>query len=217
MIAELIDQLIPLVQSLGWIGVFIGVLLESIIIPIPSPLIPMGAGFILISREIPIESAFVQIFIIIALVGSLSATLGAYFGYYIGYLGGEPFIQKYGKYLGLSWDEITSFRDGTLDRWNINLLVTAGRAVPIIPLSLVSVAAGLIKMDIKNFTLYTFLGCLPRYFVLGVLGWIVGAAYEELTVVLESAENALIIIIAILIAIYIAYKVYSKKRKVTLP
>jgi membrane protein DedA with SNARE-associated domain len=196
---------------MGWLGVFLGVLLESIIIPIPSPLVPMGAGFILISRELSIETALSQIFIVIALIGSIAATIGSYIAYYIGYFGGQPFIERYGRYLGLSWKEITSFRDEKLGKWNVNVLIATGRAVPIIPLSVVSVLAGLIKVDLKNFTISTFIGCIPRYFVLGVLGWMVGAAYDRLTIILESAENALIIIILSLLAIYVVYNIIKRK------
>lgn len=212
-INDLITQLISWVQSLGWLGVFIGVVLESIIIPIPSPLVPMGAGFILIPHKITIFEAIPRIMLIIGLVGAIAATLGAYIGYYIGYFGGKPFLEKYGRYIGITWREVEEFSG----KWDLssnkgNILLFVGRLIPIIPLSIVSFGAGLIKMNIKSFTIWTFIGCIPRYFILGLLGWLVGIAYEELSMLLESAETALTMIIILFIILYIIYKRYFSSR-----
>lgn len=206
----LIEQLIIWIHQLGWIGVFAGVILESIIVPIPSPLIPMGAGFILIPRDIPIYRVIYDIFILIGIVGAIAATIGSYVGYYIGYFGGEPFIKKYGNLLGVKWSEIANLNINNRWRRNIKIFIFLGRMIPIVPLSLVSIAAGIIKIDFKTFTTWTLVGCLPRYFILGISGWILGIAYEELSAVLESAENALLITVLLLVGLYAIYKYLSR-------
>jgi len=212
-LAALINQLICWVKDLGWIGVFMGVILESIIIPIPSPLIPMGAGFILIPYDKSIIEVLLLIFVIIAFVGSIAATLGSYLGYYIGYFGGKLFITKYGKYLGVNWREIEeAARDVCYGGRRRAILLFLSRAAPVVPLSLISFVAGILRVDVKEFTIWTFIGCIPRYFILGLLGWLVGVAYSELSMILESTEMALTIIIIILLCLYFVYKRFFKDK-----
>ena len=74
------SSVIGWIRTLGLLGVFLGVIIESVIIPIPSPLIMMGAGFILLSPELEITAAIIQL-LLIALVGAFASTLGAYIGY----------------------------------------------------------------------------------------------------------------------------------------
>ena len=67
--------LIDWVRDLGWLGIFLGVLLETFIAPIPSALVPIGAGILLISSELPFLEAVASCFSIIALAGALGATI----------------------------------------------------------------------------------------------------------------------------------------------
>ena len=77
------------IRAYGPWSVFIGVIIESVIVPIPSPLIIMGAGFVLISADLKFIEALVPILLQIVLPGSIASTLGAYIGYGIGYFGGQ--------------------------------------------------------------------------------------------------------------------------------
>jgi len=88
------------------LGVFLGVLLEMFIAPIPSALVPIGAGILLISSELPFLEAVASCFSIIALAGALGATIEPFFGYSLGYLGGRFLIEKYGRFIGVTWREI---------------------------------------------------------------------------------------------------------------
>jgi len=69
------------------------------------------------------------------------------------------------------------------------------RALPIMPLSLVSLATGALRRGAREFTIYTFAGCLPRYIFLGYLGWVMQDLYMEMADLLDSLETATIVLI----------------------
>lgn len=195
-------------RNLGGYGVFIGVILETLIAPIPSALIPMAAGFILIPSTTPPNETIIKCFYTIGIIGAIAATLGSFFGYGIGYIGGKPLIEKWGKIIGVKWNEIEKINKIFIEGVKGRILFFASRIIPVIPLSPVSIGAGLIRMDIKQFTALTFLGAIPRYFILGLLGWTLGKAYETVSKSLEIAET----IILILITISVIYMIYVIKR-----
>jgi len=89
LIAEITQWIMESMRAHGQLSVFIGVMIEQIIVPVPSPLIIMGAGAVLIASELSIPNAFVQILWIIVLPGTIASTLGSFIGYFISYYGGR--------------------------------------------------------------------------------------------------------------------------------
>ena len=165
--------LISWVHALGPLGVFIGVMIETFIAPIPSPLVPMAAGAILTIGLDPVQAILVILFSVM-FVGALAATIGSFFAYGIAYFGGYPIIERYGKYLGTSIEEIEYTRQSLEKSSRDEIYLFTARAIPIVPLSVVSLLYGALRADPKRYTLFTFLGCLPRYLVLGITGWLLG-------------------------------------------
>ncbi|OGQ77335.1 MAG: hypothetical protein A3G40_06660 [Deltaproteobacteria bacterium RIFCSPLOWO2_12_FULL_57_22] len=189
------------IRSYGPWSVFIGVVIESVIVPIPSPLVIMGAGFILINPEISALEAMLPVLLLIVLPGSVASTLGAYIGYGIGYLGGKPLVERWKGFLGFGWQEVEAmehrFRAG-----QINTSIFFLRALPIFPLSVISAAAGLIRLPLKEFTLWTFYGTIPRCLFLGYLGWWVGETYHRIAYGIDTAETLVsILLIGFILAV----------------
>ncbi len=202
-----------LMRTHGQLSVFIGVMIEQIIVPIPSPMIIMGAGAILIPPELSIPNAFLQILWTIVLPGSFASTLGSYIGYMISFYGGKALVVRFERFLGVDWDQIERLErrfQGKKEALSIFL----SRAIPVFPISLVSIFAGLIRIPIKPFTIYTFLGSIFRCFFLGFFGWWVGATYEKVATRLDSLET--IVSIAMLIGMGAVFSyLYYKFRKAT--
>ncbi len=195
----------------GQLSVFIGVMIEQIIVPIPSPLIIMGAGAILISHGISIPNAFLQILWIIVLPGSLASTLGSYIGYMISFYGGKALVLRFQRFLDVDWDQIERLEkrfQGRKEAWSIFL----SRAIPVFPISLVSIFAGLLRIPIKPFTIYTFLGSIFRCFFLGFFGWWIGATYERAATRIDSVETIISIVMLIGMGVVFGY-LYSKFRR----
>ena len=186
--AEILNWIIDSIRAHGPWSVFIGVIIESVIVPIPSPLIIMGAGFLLISSELSFLEALVPILVQIVLPGSIASTLGAYVGYGIGYLGGKPLVERLQSFLGFSWSDIEAM-ERRFHSGQINTSLFFLRALPIFPLSVISAAAGLLRLPIKQFTLWTFYGSVPRCLFLGYLGWGLGEPYQAMAKGIDKVET----------------------------
>ena len=167
---EILNWIMDAIRAYGAWSVFAGVIIESVIVPIPSPLVIMGAGFILISPELTFTGAMLPILLLIVLPGSIGSTLGAYIGYGIGFWGGKPLVERWKGFLGINWRELDAFQS-RLREGQVRAIIFWLRAVPIFPLSLISAAAGFVRLAPWTFTLWTFYGSIPRCLFLAYLGW----------------------------------------------
>jgi membrane protein DedA with SNARE-associated domain len=202
-----------LMRAHGQLSVFVGVMIEQIIVPIPSPLIIMGAGAILIPSGLSIPQAFLQILWLIVLPGTIASTLGSYIGYLISFYGGKALVIRFQRFLDVDWKEIENLEKRFQGKREA-LTIFLSRAIPVFPISLVSIFAGLLRVPIRPFTLFTFLGAIFRCFFLAFVGWWIGATYERVANQLDSAET--IVSVAMLIAMVAALGfLYKKFRKST--
>jgi len=196
---EIMNWIMDSIRAYGAWSVFAGVIIESVIVPIPSPLIIMGAGFILISADLKFFEALMPILLQIVLPGAIASTLGAYIGYAIGYYGGKPLVDRWERLLGFSWKDVESlekrFRDG-----QVNTTIFFLRALPVFPLSVISAAAGLLRLPLNQFSLCTFYCTIPRCLLLGYLGWGLGETYQGIAKGIDKAEGIVsgILVVAIM-------------------
>jgi membrane protein DedA with SNARE-associated domain len=208
LISEITQWVMELMRAHGQLSVFVGVMIEQIIVPIPSPLIIMGAGAILIPAELSIPNAFLQILWIIVLPGSIASTLGSYIGYLISLYGGKALVVRLQRFLDVDWQEIENLEKRFKGKKEA-LSIFFSRAIPVFPISLVSIFAGLLRIPIRPFTFYTFLGSIFRCFFLGFFGWWIGTTYEKVATRLDSVETIVSIVMLIgmgLVFIYLYYK-----------
>ena len=213
LISEITRWIMELMRTHGQLSVFIGVMIEQIIVPIPSPLIIMGAGAILILPGLSIPNAFLQILWIIVLPGSIASTLGSYIGYMISFYGGKTLVIRFQRFLDVDWDQIERLEKRFQGKKEA-LSIFLSRAIPVFPISLVSIFAGLLRVPIKPFTVYTFLGSIFRCFFLGFFGWWIGSTYEKVATRLDSVET--IVSILMLIGMFVAFGyLYKKFRRKT--
>jgi len=137
----------------GYIGIFLLMALENIFPPMPSEII-MGYGGVLVARE---QMAFAPLLVI----GTLGTVAGNYFWYWLGRRWKEPdlkrFIQKHGRWLTFEWSEFEQARQ--LFRRNGDWIVFFLRFSPFLR-TIISLPAGLAKMKLWRFLLFTFLGSL---------------------------------------------------------
>ena len=137
----------------GYVGIFLLMALENIFPPMPSEII-MGYGGVLVARE---QMAFAPLLVI----GTLGTVAGNYFWYWLGRRWKEPdlkrFIQKHGRWLTFEWSEFEQARQ--LFRRNGDWIVFFLRFSPFLR-TIISLPAGLAKMKLWRFLLFTFLGSL---------------------------------------------------------
>lgn len=215
MISDITQWIMELMRSHGQLSVFVGVMIEQIIVPIPSPMIIMGAGAILIPAGLSIPNAFLQILWIIVLPGSIASTLGSYIGYLISFYGGKALVIRLERFLDVDWSQIERLEKRFQGKKEA-LSIFLSRAIPVFPISLVSVFAGLLRIPIRPFTIFTFLGSIFRTLFLGFFGWWIGATYEKAASHLDSVETIMSIIMLIGMGVAFAY-LYHKFRRSTPP
>ncbi len=208
----IVNYIISLIRTSGSWGVVVGVMVESLLAPIPSPVIILAAGFIMLPQGVPVSEIILPLIFTITLPGAIATTIGSYIGYSIGYYGGKPLIKRFEWLLGVSWDELNKgvkyFQKGYSDE----LIIFLARAIPIIPLSIFSATAGVLRINFVSFTLFTFLGSLVRVFLLGLIGWMVGSAYESVALNIDKLESVgTVLVIGLLI--YIFFILYKRKKE----
>lgn len=196
------------IRAYGPWSVFAGVIIESVIVPIPSPLIIMGAGFILISSELSFLEALVPIALQIVLPGAIASTLGAYIGYAIGYYGGKPLVDQWERFLGFSWRDVEAL-ERRFQSGQVKNTIFFLRALPIFPLSVISAAAGLLRLPLNQFSVWTFYGTIPRCLLLAYLGWGLGETYQGFAKGIDRAEG---IVSGILLVVILGAIVWLRAR-----
>ena len=142
----------------------------------------------------------------------MASTLGSYIGYVISYYGGKALVVRFQRFLGVDWEEIDMLEKRFRGKREA-LTIFLARAIPVFPISLVSIFAGLLRIPIKPFTLYTFLGSIFRCFILGFVGWWVGSTYEQVAAHLDSAETIVSVLLLIGMVAVLGYLYYRLRMK----
>jgi len=198
------QQLIELVRQYEVLAVVLGALIEEILVPIPSPIIPMAAGSIMIETPHLLPAAL-KALVIIAFPASVASVVSSYFVYSIAYFGGEPAVKRFGKYLDLNWNEVQEM-ERYFGEENQKYLVAGFRAIPIVPLSLVSGAAGVFQMEWKQYGLWTFIGMMPRNFFLAMAGWALKDRIVEVASRISTLSEMVAVTVTFTVAGYLLYR-----------
>jgi membrane protein DedA with SNARE-associated domain len=184
---------------MGYWGIFLLMFLESTFFPFPSEVIMIPAGYLAHKGEMNIY--------IIVIVGTVGSVAGALFNYYIAVHFGRKFILKYGKYFFIkeeTLDKLEAFftKHGELSTFN-------GRLIPGIR-QLISLPAGLARMNIAKFSFYSALGAGIWVIVLVIIGYLLGSNEELISEYLKSATLIALLCVGFITAFYI-YR--NKNRK----
>jgi len=189
---------ISLISSYGYFGMFFGMVLEAVIIIIPSELI-LATGGILAGKGIfSFWGAF-----IIGLLGSVFCAIAIYF---MGYFGGKPFIKKYGKYFFMKEEDIEK-SDSWFNKYGM-LSALIGRNFPIVR-TLISLPIGIMRLSFFKFLVYTTIGSIPWTLVFVYFGYALG----ENWIILKTYVGYLKTPIRFLIILFIVSFFYKKIRK----
>ncbi|MDD5436534.1 MAG: DedA family protein [Candidatus Omnitrophica bacterium] len=190
----LAGKMTSLVTELGDLGVFIGMFLESSVVPIPSEVIIVGAGAI----GVPVIS--------IMIFGSIGATLGSIVGYALGRYAAMPVILKYGRFILIKPHHIAKAEAFAKKYGGYSVLI--GRVLPIVPFKVFSIAAGITRIPFPVFITCTLIGVVPRIFLLSTFGM---ALVKYTTPSLLAVAG----IIAIVAAVKVAHKFYENGKDKT--
>ena len=207
LLASLSSSLTSLIGDHGLYAVFILMVIDAVL-PAASELVMLYAG-VVASGALPgqdvvlfghqIESHF-WAYVAMSMAGVLGNTVGSVMGWAIGFYGGRPLIEKRGRWLHLGPENLDK-AERWFARWG-DWAVCLGRVTPVVR-SFVSIPAGLARMPLGRFTVFTFLGCIPWCFGLAGIGWALGSSYESFHHDFRFVEIAVGVLVVSLVAIWI--------------
>jgi membrane protein DedA with SNARE-associated domain len=201
---DIVNSLSNLIMQLGYAGIFTAALVETLFPIIPSELIFPLAGYVVQSQNLGIEQA-----IMFGFIGSIGSTIGAIIIYYLSLKLGRKVILKVGKYILINEEKLHK-SEIWFDKYG-KIAVLLGRLAPGVR-ELISVPAGLSKMNIFHFTLFTFVGSFIWSLSLTLIGFYLGDAWDEFSNKSSKAFHIIAIVIIISILSVLIYK-FLKKRK----
>ena len=196
---QILQSILDMVKTHGLLAMFIGGVVEQIIVPIPSPIITMSGGAFLIPTGLPIFQTIWEIITRVSLPYSLGAIIGTSFVYLIAYFGGRPLIDKFGKYIGISWHLIERVKADFQKTIKDELFIFISVCIPVVPVSLISAFCGGFRIKPQKFYPMMFLALIIRSIILGYIGFNMGEAFAGLAHGLDKIESFLTIIGAFLI------------------
>ncbi len=188
---------IDVISTIGYLGVFFLMVMESMVVPIPSELVLPFAGF-LISRG---DFTFTSVMI----ASSLGSIVGSLISYYMGKYGGNAFVIKYGKYVLLDVEDLNKAERWFEKRGQYTIFIS--RFIPVVR-HLISIPAGIGKMDLKRFTLYTIVGASMWNFILVYAGYLLGEHWARI----KHYSEPVSLTVAALLAIAFVWFIYRHVR-----
>jgi membrane protein DedA with SNARE-associated domain len=196
-----IDQIaLPFLQSLygavGYVGVMLAMAIESAMIPLPSELILPFAGF-MVSAPSQVEplTKGPWVFWIVVVIATLGNTAGSLIAYGIGAWGGRPFLKRYGRYLLIRPHEIEA-ADHFFAKYGA-ATVFFGRLLPIVR-TFISFPAGVTRMPLRKFIVYSTAGALPWSIALVFAGMQLGTNWTQIRDALKPFDTLILVGVIVL-------------------
>jgi membrane protein DedA with SNARE-associated domain len=172
MVAKIIGILssfiIATISAMGYSGIVLLMAIESACIPLPSEIIMPFSGYLVSRGELNLWG--------VGVAGAVGCVLGSLVAYWVGMYGGRPFIEKYGRYILLSRHDLD-----IADRWFAKYgeaIVFVSRLLPAIR-TFIAFPAGVARMNLTRFIIYTFAGSLPWCLGLAYVGQKLGEQWDK--------------------------------------
>lgn len=188
------------IATTGYWGIFILMVMESMVFPVPSEAVMPFAGFNIVDGELTWAGV-----IIAATAGSI---VGSLISYYIGYFGGKPFIRRFGKYLLLNQHHLDMSEKFFSKRGEITIFIA--RFVPIVR-HLISIPAGMGKMNICKFIIFTTIGAGLWNFFLTWVGFKLRENWAEVMTYSHVIDLVVLGVLGAALVWYIVKIVRSRK------
>lgn len=208
------DFIVTAIRQNGAISVILAGLVEQVVVPIPSPIIPMAAGFFFVPQEVVGLWPIVKNLVFKAAIPfTIGSTIGSTMVYLAAWFGGKWLIDKFSKWLDFNWDDVEAIKNKFFKgKAYDEMVIFISRAIPIVPSSLISAVAGAVRINPVSFYLFTALGLFVRGVLLGWLGWQSGEALFAVSEGLDRWEMIMTVGIVVVAAGVLGYG-YLKRDK----
>jgi membrane protein DedA with SNARE-associated domain len=192
---------IAVIERLGYGGVFIGMTLESSGLPLPSEVIMAFAGYVVWEGRLTLLG--------ITLAGTLGCLAGALILYGIGAYGGRPLLERYGKYVLIRKSELDRAEQWFAKHGESAVFVS--RLLPVVR-TYISLPAGIVRMDVKRFSVYTALGSLPFCLAFAYAGVALGPHWRDIRGLFRYFDIAVIVGVVVLVGYLIYRRAWVRER-----
>ena len=187
-----------IMQIAGYPAVFAAMVMESMVLPVPSEAVMPFAGFLIAEGRFTLP--------LVVLISTLASLCGSLISYAIGYFFDEAVVHRYGGYFLLDREELEATK-GFFNRYG-DVTVFVSRFIPVIR-HLISIPAGFAEMNLFKFTIFTLLGAALWNTFLAVAGMYLRSNWEAVM----RYSSAIDIFVVIALAAIIAYFVLKHVRK----
>jgi membrane protein DedA with SNARE-associated domain len=200
MVAKIIELLsifiVATISRLGYAGIVLLMAIESACIPLPSEIIMPFSGYLVYTGRFNLWA--------VGVAGAFGCVVGSLVAYWVGTYGGRPLIEKYGRYLLISRHDL-DLADRWFDRFG-EVIVFASRLLPVIR-TFIAFPAGVARMNLKKFVIYTFAGSLPWCIGLAYVGQKLGEHWDK-DPTLKTLFHRFDFIIGIILVVAVAWWVW---------
>jgi membrane protein DedA with SNARE-associated domain len=192
---DIINSILTFLSQLGYLGIALGLMVEII----PSEIVLGYGGYMISQGHVNFIGALIA--------GTIGGTIAQLFLYWAGYSGGRPFLEKYGKYVFLKKSHI-DLSEHWFEKYGAGVVFFA-RFIPVVRQA-ISIPAGIAKMSISKFTLYTVAATIPWCILFLYLGQVLGKNWANVKEYAHQYTLPLIIAAIVLTAIYFLIKKTKK-------
>jgi membrane protein DedA with SNARE-associated domain len=164
----LVPAIVEVISAGGYLGIVVLMAIESACIPLPSEIIMPFAGYLVSTGRFTLIGA--------ATAGALGCNVGSTVAYYVAASGGRKVIERWGAYVLMTHAEL-DHAERFFARYG-SITVFIGRLLPVIR-TFIAFPAGLARMPMLKFQIYTFLGSWPWCFALAYIGFVLGQRWDS--------------------------------------
>lgn len=199
-LAAVAGFIIAVISNLQYLGVALLMAIESACIPLPSEVILPFAGYLVFEGELNLW--------LVALAGAVGCLVGSLVAYAIGAWGGRPLAIRYGRFVLISARELD-----WADRWfqrHGSITIFVGRLLPIVR-TFISLPAGVAKMPLLRFSVYTFLGSFVWSLALAWIGQKLGQHWQSLGGIFHRFDGLVLAVLAVGVVVYLWYRLRGSR------
>jgi membrane protein DedA with SNARE-associated domain len=193
---------IHVISTLGYGGIVLLMAIESACIPLPSEIIMPFSGYLVSQGQMDLTW--------VSLAGAIGCVVGSIPAYYLGMYGGRPMIERYGRYVLISHHDL-DLADRAFTRYG-EIIIFLGRLLPVVR-TFIAFPAGVARMAMGRFIVYTFVGSLIWCWALAYVGKQLGDNWKTLGPYFHEFHWAIAIVFGVLLAAYVWRHVKSINRQ----
>lgn len=185
-------QATEFIAATGYVSVFLLMVLESMVFPIPSEAVMPFAGFLVVTGRFTLAGVIVA--------STLGSIVGSLLSYAMGRYGGEPFFRRFGRYLLLDRHELEATQRFFQRRGQLTIFVC--RFIPVVR-HLISIPAGAGRMPLLPFVVYTAIGAGLWNAILTAAGMVLKHNWEAIMAYSHAIDIVVVVVLVVVVAVFV--------------